>query len=108
MVDKNIFVNNPTLKGVADSKTQQRDDVNNDDQHELFQQVLLHIDCHYVKSVCIRSFSGPNAGKYGPEKLRIRTLFKQGNTPENAVLSNSSENVQESLSESITDLKEEL
>ena len=47
-----------------------------------------------VKSVCIRSFSGPffpafglntpylfffspNAGKYGPEKLRSRTLFTQ-------------------------------
>ena len=37
-----------------------------------------------VKSVRIRSFSGPhfpvfspNAGKYGPEKLRIRTLFTQ-------------------------------
>ena len=52
---------------------------------------------HCVKSVHIRSFSGlhflafglnteypeyllvfsRNAGKYGPEKLRIRTLFKQ-------------------------------
>ena len=44
-------------------------------------------DLHYVKSVRIRSFSGPffsyflvcifspNAGKYRPEKLRIRTLF---------------------------------
>ena len=30
---------------------------------------------HYVRSVHIRSFSGTNAGKYGPEKLRIRTLF---------------------------------
>ena len=28
----------------------------------------------YVKSVRIRSFSGPNAEKYGPEKLRMRTL----------------------------------
>ena len=43
---------------------------------------------HFVKSARIRSFSGPyfpsnlsvfspNAGKYGPEKLRIRTLFTQ-------------------------------
>ena len=32
---------------------------------------------HCVKSVCIRNFSGPNVGKYGPEKLRIRTLFSQ-------------------------------
>ena len=49
----------------------------------------------YEFSVCIRSFSSlyfpafglnterygerksPNAGKYGPEKLRIRTLFTQ-------------------------------
>ena len=33
---------------------------------------------HCVKSVCIRSFSSPNAGKYGPEKLQIRTLFYAG------------------------------
>ena len=32
---------------------------------------------HCVKSVHIRSFSGPNAGKYGPDKLRIRTPFPQ-------------------------------
>ena len=39
---------------------------------------------HCVKSVQFRSFSGPyftvfslNAGKYGPGKLRIRTLFVQ-------------------------------
>ena len=30
-----------------------------------------------VKSAHTRSFSGPNAGKYGPKKLRIRTLFTQ-------------------------------
>ena len=30
-----------------------------------------------VKSIRIWSFSGPNAGKYGPEKLQIRTLFTQ-------------------------------
>ena len=46
-------------------------------------EVLLS---QYVKSVCIRTFSGPyfptfglvispNAGKYGPKKLWIRTLF---------------------------------
>ena len=28
---------------------------------------------HRVKNVPIRNFSGPNAGKYGPEKLQIRT-----------------------------------
>ena len=39
---------------------------------------------HCVKSVRIRSFSGPcfpvfspNTGKYGLEKLRIQTLFTQ-------------------------------
>ena len=43
---------------------------------------------NYVKSVCIRSYSGPhfpvfglntgpNAGKYWPEQLRIRTLLTQ-------------------------------
>ena len=30
-----------------------------------------------MKNVRIRSFSGPNAEKYGPEKLQIRTLFMQ-------------------------------
>ena len=30
-----------------------------------------------MKSVRIRSYSGPNAGKYGPEYLRIWTLFTQ-------------------------------
>ena len=30
-----------------------------------------------VKSVLVRSFSGPNAGKYGPEKIRIRALLTQ-------------------------------
>ena len=41
---------------------------------------------HCVKSVRIRSYSGLyfptfelNTGKYGPEKLRIRTLFTQCN-----------------------------
>ena len=42
MIDKNIIVNNPTLKGdsyfiVADSKTQPEDEVSNNNQHELFQ-----------------------------------------------------------------------
>ena len=31
--------------------------------------------CHCVKSVPIQRFSGPNTGKYIPEKLRIWTLF---------------------------------
>ena len=35
---------------------------------------------HWVKGVRIRSFSGPNAGRYGPEKLQIRILFKQWST----------------------------
>ena len=34
-------------------------------------------DCHCAKSVHIWNFSGPNSGKYGPGKLRLRTLFKQ-------------------------------
>ena len=32
---------------------------------------------HCVKSIRIRSFSGPNTGKYGPEKLRIWTISAQ-------------------------------
>ena len=77
MVDKNIIVNNPTLKGdsyivVADAKIQRGDEVSNDHQHELFQQTPLRIDC---------------------------------NTPEKAVLSKSSDNVQENVSETISDLK---
>ena len=39
--------------------------------------IMLFYIIHCVKSVRIRSFSGPNAGKYGPEKLRIRTLCTQ-------------------------------
>ena len=67
MVDKNIIVNNPTLKAdsyfvAADSKTQEGDKVSNDDQHELFQQTPLCINC---------------------------------NTPENVALSDSSDNIQE-------------
>ena len=30
-----------------------------------------------MKNVCIRSFSGLDPGKYGPEKLLIQTLFTQ-------------------------------
>ena len=30
---------------------------------------------HCVRSVRIRRFSGPNTGKYGPKKIRIRTFF---------------------------------
>ena len=36
-----------------------------------------YIPSHCVKSVRIRSFSGPNAGKYGPENPRIRKPFTQ-------------------------------
>ena len=32
---------------------------------------------YYLKRVRMRSFSGPNPGKHGPEKGRIRTLFTQ-------------------------------
>ena len=79
MIDKNIIVSNPTLKSdsyfiVADSKTQQGNEVSNDDQQELFQQTLPRIDC---------------------------------NTPEKTVVSNSSDNVQENLSKSISYLKAE-
>ena len=77
MVDKNITVNNLTLKGdsyfvVVDAKTQRGDEVSNGNQRELFQQTPLRIDC---------------------------------NTPEKAVLSKSSDNVQENVSENISDLK---
>ena len=79
MLDKNIVVNSPTLKGdldfiVADSKTQKGEEVSNDDQHKLFQQTPLRINC---------------------------------NTPKKAVLSDSSDNIQEGVSENITDLKAE-
>ena len=59
MVDKNIIVNNLTLKGnsyfiVADRKTQQRDGTSNGDQNELFQETPLHIVCNTPKkSVCL-------------------------------------------------------
>ena len=77
MVDKNITVNNLTLKGdsyfvVVDAKTQRGDEVSNGNQRELFQQTPLRIDC---------------------------------NTPEKAVLSKSSDNLQENVSENISDLK---
>ena len=79
MIVKNIIVSNPTLKSdsyfiVADSKTQQGNEVSNDDQQELFQQTPPRIDC---------------------------------NTPEKTVVSNSSDNVQENLSKSISYLKAE-
>ena len=32
---------------------------------------------HCVKSVCIRSYSGPYFPAFRPEQLRIRTLFTQ-------------------------------
>ena len=45
---------------------------------------LYQFRCNFAWKVCIRSFPGPyfpvyglNTGKYGPEKLRIRTLFTQ-------------------------------
>ena len=46
--------------------------------HVRFLMITIRmITTHCVKSVRIRSFSGPNAGKYRLEKLRIRTLFTQ-------------------------------
>ena len=77
MVDKNIIVNNLTLKGdsyfvIVDAKTQRGDEVSNDNQRELFQQTSLRNDC---------------------------------NTPEKAILSKSSDNVQENVSENTSDLK---
>ena len=46
--------------------------------HVRFLMITIRmITTHCVKSVRIRSFSDPNAGKYIPEKLRIRTLFTQ-------------------------------
>ena len=77
LADKNIIVNNLTLKGdsyflVVDAKTQRGDEVSNDNQREFFQQTSLRIDC---------------------------------NTPEKAVLSKSSGSVQENVSENISDLK---
>ena len=67
--------------------------LNNDKTKFTLLHKLIKSD-HCVKSVRIRSFSGlyfptfglnteryfvlsPNVGKYGPEKLRIRTLFTQ-------------------------------
>ena len=38
-------------------------------QTNLFSAHAQREKCRYSK------FSGPNAGKYGPEKLRLRTLF---------------------------------
>ena len=50
----------------------------------LYSVTTAFFDWRWVKSVLISCFSGPylsvfspNAGKYGPEKLRIRTFFKQ-------------------------------
>ena len=51
---------------------------------EYDQTQSVESNSHYVKSVRIQTFSErisqvfiPNAGKYGQEKLRIRTLFTQ-------------------------------
>ena len=41
---------------------------------------------HCVKSLCIRSFSGPYFLAFGPEKLPIRTLFTQGRCSTNVNL----------------------
>ena len=36
-------------------------------QDGIFRQYLLSLVFHCVKNVRIRSYPGPNAGKYGPE-----------------------------------------
>ena len=38
---------------------------------------VIHNHNHCIKSAHIRNFSGPNAEKYRPEKLRIQTFFRQ-------------------------------
>ena len=101
MVDKNIIVNNPTLKGdsyfiVEDSKTQQRDEDEDEDddviayidnQLELYQPTPFQIDCHCVKSVRFWSFSSPLFSRIRTDCGEIRTLFTQCNAPGKAVLS---------------------
>ena len=36
---------------------------------------------HSVKSIRIWSYSSPNAGKYGPEQLRIPGVYSSNNWP---------------------------
>ena len=44
--------------------------------NSLRSRYTLHEKCPYLKFFW--SVFSPNAGKHGPEKLRIRTLFTQG------------------------------
>ena len=44
-------------------------------QQPLRNTLWKDVSSHCVKSLPIRSSSGPNTAKYGPEKLRIRTLL---------------------------------
>ena len=62
MVDKNIIVNNSILKGdsyfvVADAKPQRVDEASSDDQHELFQQPSLRIDCNAPEKTVLSKLS---------------------------------------------------
>ena len=38
---------------------------------------IFYVLMHYVKSVRIRGYSGPNVGKCGREQLQVKTPFKQ-------------------------------
>ena len=76
MVDKNIIVNNPTLKDdsyfiIADSKTQQRDEASNKDQRELFQQTRLGIDCNTPEKAFFIELVGQYSGEF---KRKSNTL----------------------------------
>ena len=43
----------------------------------LYIYIYIYIYIYCVKRVCIRNYPGPNTKKWGPETLRIRTLFMQ-------------------------------
>ena len=46
---------------------------------QIYKISLEYYHCVLIlsQSVRIRNYSGPNAGKLGPEQLRMRTLFMQ-------------------------------
>ena len=75
MGDKKSIVNNPILKGnsyfiAADSKTQQGDEVSNDNQDELFQQTpQIHIDCNTPNNL-IRKSSNQKLYQYWENESR--------------------------------------
>ena len=74
--------NNKISKGLFESKVEVLDFYTLKFSKNETTSEMWDLTRHCVKSVRIRSFSGPyfpgkNAGKYGTEKLRIRTLFTQ-------------------------------